>query len=125
MNEEELSRQIQTLQELKKQNKDVDVSALALAALQNQSVAANQLTAGEKRWAYLIAVALPPFGLFFAAKFYFSEKTDGRQAAYICLALTIVAIILLVIVNKMLFSSLGGALDQTQQIKPGDLEGLF
>jgi hypothetical protein len=56
-----------------------------------------------RRWAYLISLALPPFGLIFAYKFYKSETKDGLDNAMICVVLTCVSLVLYgLIVNSML-----------------------
>src|SRR3989344_3654009 len=86
MNEDKLAKELEVYKELASKDKKIDVASLVINALQKQE--ANLLSTGEKRWAYLISLGLPPFGLIFAAKFYYSGKDDGHTAAWICIALT-------------------------------------
>ena len=118
MNEDQLAKQIKQFQELAKQNKNVDVAALAISALHSHQ--ANVLTSKEKRWAYIIALSAPPFGLFYAAKFYFSEKDDGVDAAFMCVILTFLSIILFVLLIKFSGSSNNGI----TLPKPSDLQNI-
>jgi hypothetical protein len=91
-------------------------------ALQQQET--NKLSDKQKRWAYLISLGAPPFGLIFAVKFYLSGKEDGEQAAWICGALTAVSILLFVLLGKVILSSSGTSLKQIEQIKPADIQQL-
>ena len=119
MTEEELAKHIQNLQELKKGDAKIDVATLALSALANQQE--NSLSPKEKRWGYLISLALPPFGLLFAFKFYTSNKSDGKTAAYMCAALTAVSIIVTFAFMGILIKSSGLSSSQIQQA-PGLLQ---
>lgn len=123
MTEEELAQQIRAYQELKKDNKDIDLAALALATLQNHE--ANMLTAKEKRIGYLVSLALPPLGLGYALKFYFSGKSDGKQAAYMCIGITVVTGIMFLILSKLMFAGSGADIQQIKQIKPQDIQELL
>ncbi|HTL39791.1 MAG TPA: hypothetical protein VL306_03190 [Methylomirabilota bacterium] len=109
-NEEKISQELQTLQQLAQQDKKIDVASLLLDALQKQQQ--NLLSDKEKRWGYLISIGVPPFGLLFALKFYFSGKEDGKQAAYLCIALTVFSIVLFWFFVKVIFSSSGTSVDQ-------------
>lgn len=121
MTEQELADQIKNLQAIKKQNKEVDVSSLALSALQNYQV--SMLTPKEKRIAYLVSLGLPPAGLFYAAKFFFSDKSDGKTAAYMCLVLTLVSVIAFFAFSGALFSGSGLTPAQIKQA-PADWQSL-
>ncbi len=123
MKEEKLVEEFEIYQELAKQDKKIDVASLMISALEKQQ--SNSLPDKQKRWAYLISLIAPPFGLIFAVKFYLSGKDDGEQAAWICGALTAVAILLLVLFGKILLSGTGASLDQIQQIKPSDIQQLY
>jgi hypothetical protein len=113
MTEEELAQQLKQYTELKKENKDIDVAALALAALKSHE--ANLLTAKEKRIAYLVSLGLPPFGLLYGLKFWVSGKDDGKQAAYMCAALTIGSIVAGLVLMNLMLSSSGLSVDQIKQ----------
>jgi hypothetical protein len=121
MDEQQIAEQIKALQEIKKENKQVDVAALALAALHQHE--ANMLTPGEKRWGYLVSISLPPVGLIYALKFYASGKDDGKQAAYMCLGLTAAAIISFIILGNVMFAGSGLTTTQLKQA-PSDLQQL-
>ncbi len=123
MNEDELAKQLKKFQELGKGNKDIDVAALSLAALQGYEK--NLLPAKQKRWGYLVSLAVPPFGLIYAFRFYFSGKEDGEEAALLCVVLTCVSIILFVLLGKLMLSSGGITPSQIQQIKPSDVQQLY
>ena len=122
MNEEKLAKELETYKELAKQDKKIDVASLMITALEKQQ--SNNLSDKEKRWAYLISLVAPPFGLLFAVKFYFSGKDDGEQAAWICGILTAVSILLAVLFVKVLSTSSGLNINQIQQIKPSDIHDL-
>ena len=122
MSEDKLEKQIKQYAELAKQDKKIDVATLMIQALQKQH--ANQLSEKQKRWAYLISLFAPPLGLVFAIKFALSDKEDAKQAAWVCVALTVFAILLLIVFSKLLFSSSGVSLDQIQQINPKDIQDL-
>jgi hypothetical protein len=113
MTEEELANQIRQYSELKKQNKDIDVASLALAALNSHET--NMLSGKDKRWGYLVSLAVPPFGLIYAVKFYTSGKSDGKTAAYVCLGLTAASIILFFVISSTMFSGSGLTVDQVKQ----------
>jgi hypothetical protein len=120
-----LEKQIETYAALAKEDKNIDVASLMIHALDSNSKDADMLSAGQKRWAYIIALGAPPFGLFFALKFWFSGKDDGQDAALICVVLTAVSVMILVILTKVLFSGGSAQLDQIQQIKPQDVRQLY
>lgn len=125
MDEKQLSEQLKTYQQLAKENKDIDLGALAMSALQNQE--SNNLTAKEKRFAYWVSIGVPPFGLIYAVKFYFSDKNDGKKAAWICVILTVLSIAVFFGLFGIILSSsnLNGAnLDQLQQA-PSQLNQLL
>lgn len=100
-------------------DKNIDVATLMMNALQQED--ANKLSAKSKRWAYLISLGLPPFGLGFALWFYFSDKSDGKSTAIVCVILTAVSIIGSIILFNLVFSGSGASVEQIQQIKPADI----
>ena len=123
MDEDKLAREFEQYHELAKQDKKVDVASLMINALQKQDT--NTIPFNQKRWAYLISLSLPPFGLLFSLKFYFSGKDDGEHAAWVCGVLTAVSIFMYVLFAKILFSASGASLNQIQQIKPSDIQQLY
>ena len=123
MNEEKLAKEFEAYKELAKQDKKVDVASLMINALQKQQT--NLLTVKEKRWAYLISLGLPPFGLLFAIKFYYSGKDDGEEAAWICGLLTAFSIFFFVLFAKLLFTSSGLTVDQVKNINIEDAKSLY
>ena len=123
MSEKKLEKEFEVYKELATQDKKIDVAALMINALQKHET--NLTPDRQKRWAYLISLAFPPFGLLFAIKFYFSDKDDAKHVALLCVVLTCVSILLLVIFTKVLFSGTGASLEQIQQIKPDDIRSLL
>ena len=123
MDENKLAKELEAYKELAKQDKKIDVASLMINALEKHQ--ANLLSDKQKRWAYLVSLALPPFGLIFALKFYFSGKDDGEQTAWICGALTALSVFLLILFIKVLISSSSINLNQIEQIKPADIQQLY
>jgi hypothetical protein len=117
--EEKLTEQIREYEAVAKENKDVDVATLMLSALQKQDQ--NMVSSSAKRWAYFISIGVPPFGLLFAIKYYFSDELDAKTVAKVCLVLTLVAIFGFILFSKMLFSGSGVSPSQIENIKPSDI----
>ncbi len=117
--EHKLEEQVSEIAKLAKENKSVDVAALMASALQNHR--SNLVPTNQKRLAFLVALGAPPFGLIFAIKFYFSDYDDGRHAAYMCMALTVVSLVLISLFSKSLFSTAHVTPEQIEQIKPSDV----
>jgi hypothetical protein len=74
--------------------------------------------------AYLVSLGLPPFGLLYAVKYYFGDDENDKQAAKVCIALTIFSVVVFIIFSKLLFSGSGTSLQQIEQIKPQDIQQL-
>lgn len=64
-----------------------DKAALAIAALETAQYAA-QVSPKARRWAYLVSIGLPPFGLIFALRYFFSAKQNAKSVAIVCVVLT-------------------------------------
>ncbi len=118
MSDEKLQELVSEYADLAK-DKNIDASALLINALEQTDN--NKLSQSTKRWAYLVSIGLPPFGLVFAAWFYFSDKEDGQTAAIACLVLTVVSSIIGIIFVKAIFSGSGVSPAQLQEIKPADV----
>ena len=121
--EKEVIKKFDQIQELAKENKNIDVAALMMNALQESK--REEVDAKKKRWAYLISVGLPPFGLLMAARYYFSDKADGRRVALVCVTLTAVSLLLTWAIGAMMMASLGPQINQIQGIKPEDIKALL
>ncbi len=101
-------------------DKNIDTASLLINALQQQDQ--NKLSAKSKRWAYLISLGFPPVGFIFALYYYFGkEETDAKTAAYWCIALTVVSLVLLIVFFNAVLSTSGTSIEQIQQIKPADI----
>jgi hypothetical protein len=120
--EKKIEKQISAYQQIAKYNKDIDMPALVMNALENQYK--NSVSTKQKHWAYLISVALPPFGLIFAIIFYLSDKDDAKRVANICVLLTVLAGAAFFITGYIMFSSSGVSVDQIQQFNPDNLQQL-
>lgn len=124
MNEQKVLDELEQYRELAKQGQKVDLATLAINAL--QTAPANFVPHSQKRWAYLISLGFPPFGLLFALKFYFSGKDDGKKSALICVVLTVLSLLLVWLFFKLLLSSIGTTnLNQLQNMNANDLQQLL
>lgn len=121
--DKQLEEQFKQYAEVAKTDKKVDVAGLMMNALNRQD--ANMVSGRAKKWAYLISVGVPPFGLLFATKYYFSDETDAKTVANICVILTIAAIASFIILGKVVLSGSGTSVQQIQQIKPKDIQQLY
>lgn len=122
MSDKDLEKKIETYSELGKENPNVDVSMLMMNALQSEDH--NKANPKSYKMAYIISLGLPPFGLLYAVKYYFSDDESDKQAAKICILLTIISVIVFFAFSKLLFSSSGTSLEQIKQIKPQDIQQL-
>lgn len=123
MKNSKIEKQIEVFSQLAKQDKNIDVASLVINALDDRRT--DSIPANQKRWAYIISIGAPPFGLLFALKFWFSGKDDGAEAALFCVLLTTISTVVLVVTAKMLLSGSGQQLEQVQQIKPADIKQLY
>lgn len=122
MSEQELEKEIKTYQEIAKVEPGVDVSMLMMNALKKEN---ESISEGKSyKWAYTISLGLPPFGLLFAIKYLLSGDSQDRTAAYVCILLTIVSIVLTLVFGKLIFSGSGASVDKIQQIKLQDIQQL-
>ncbi len=117
--EDKLAEQIGEIAQLAKDNKGVDVSALMANVLESHKK--NFIPSSQKRWAYLVSIGVPPFGLLFALKFYFSDADDGHESAYVCIVLTIISVVLVYWFTSSLLSTANITPAQIEQIKPKDI----
>lgn len=117
--ENKLEQKVADYAELARDNKEVDVAALMINALQTEDQ--NMLSSKAKHWGYLISIGAPPLGLLYAIWFYFSDKSDGKRAAWMCVILTAISIAAFFLMMKVFFSSAGVSVNQIQQIKPADI----
>lgn len=118
--DQNLEKKVELYKDLAKTNPNVDVGMLMMNALNN----AKQTTVSTKakRWAYTIALGVPPFGLLVALKYYFGEEDDAKTVAWTCIILTVVSLLVFWLGSKLLLSGSGTSLQQIQQIKPSDIQ---
>ncbi len=121
--EKKLEEEFRGYQELAEGNKSVDVASLMINAMQNQNV--NMVSPRMKKWAYLVSFGLPPFGLIFAVKLYFSSEADAKHVANVCVVLTVLGLLPLWLFGKMIFSGGGFDAAQIQQINLQDIRQLY
>ena len=114
-----LESQINEYQALGKENPNVDVGMLMMNALQNQKQ--NLVSPKAKKWAYLISVGVPPFGLLFALRYYMGDEDDAKTVAWVCIILTIISVLMFWLGGKLLLSGSGTSMEQIQKIKPSDI----
>ena len=120
--EKKLEDELKRYQELGQKNPQVNAQILMMNALQNRK--ANLVSPRAKKWAYLVSIGLPPFGLFFALRYYFGDQDDARQVAFVCTLLTVISVVGIWLLGKILFSGSGATFEQLQQINPKDLRQL-
>lgn len=118
MSDEKLESLVNEYADLAKNDK-IDTAALLMNALEQEDQ--NRLSSKTKRWAYLISLGIPPLGLLFAVYFYFSDKSDGKNAAIVCVILTAISGIFTIILFKSFMTGAGVSTEQIQQIKPQDI----
>lgn len=122
MSDNDLEKNIQMYQDLAKKEPNVDINMLMMNALQKES---EGLKDGRSyKWAYIISLGVPPFGLLFALKYFIHGDDRDRTAAYVCIGLTILSIIITLTFGKLVLSSSGTSMEQVQQIKIQDIQQL-
>ncbi len=122
--DKKLSETLEQYQAIAKEDKNVDVATLMMSALQKTD--ANRVSGKAKKWAYLVSLLAPPFGLVYAAKYYFfDDRDDAKSVAIMCAVLTAAAIIGTWLMFKALFSTAGVTPQQIEQIKPSDIRQLY
>ena len=121
--EKKLEEELFGYQKLSRENKNVDVASLMINAMQNQQV--NMVSPKMKKWAYLVSIGLPPFGLIFAVKLYLSSQRDAKHVANVCVVLTILGLLPLWLFGKMIFSSIGPNTAQIQHLNLHDIRELY
>ena len=122
MSDQDLENKIKTFRELGKENPNVNVNLLMMNALETES--ANKISAKSYKWPYLISVGVPPFGLIYVFKYFFSEDENDQRAAKICLFLTIISVIAFFAFGKAMLSGSGTSVQQIEQIQPQDIQQL-
>src|SRR5437868_9465363 len=105
MSEEKLEKELEMYRKLAAKDKKIDLASLIINALHKHHD--NLIPYSQKRWAYLTSALMPPFGLFFAYKFYTSNKDDAQETAWICIVLTAASILFLILITKILISGSG------------------
>lgn len=123
MSETKLEEQVKTYAALAKENPNIDAASLMLNALSQKP---NVVSTKMKRWAYVISLGLPPFGLLFALKFYvFSDQEDATRVGNVCVVLTVISVAALFLIGKLMLSSSNTSLQQIQQITPQEIQNTF
>ncbi len=123
--ERRVAEKLREYAEASKDNKKVDKAALAIAALETP-IFENRVSAKMKKWAYLISLGLPPFGLVFSVYYYFSEKSDGKRVAIICAIVTLIGVLMFWLALSSIFSSIPKeSLDQLKTLQPNDINSLL
>ncbi|MDD5590221.1 MAG: hypothetical protein PHQ47_03570 [Candidatus Portnoybacteria bacterium] len=123
--EKELEKELGQYREMAKKNKSIDVAELMMSALERDE---NAVSGKQKRWAYLICFFLPPFGLIFAVRYFFSDKSDAKRIAWICVILTAASISMTLLIGIMVFSGLeksGVDFKQLEDLNPQDIQDIL
>ena len=123
--EDDLQKKLEYYQELAKNDKNIDISALMLNEFQTVHEDDKQLSHSSKRWGYTISLLAPPFGFIFAVKFWFSGKEDGRTAALICIALTVFSLTAITWFMNSVLAGVGFDLNQLEEVQNTDFESLL
>lgn len=114
-----LEQKVNEYSQIAKENPSVNAAMLMMNAL--ESGRQNTVSSKAKRWAYLISIGAPPLGLLFALRYYMGDEDDGKEVAWICIILTILAALMFWLGAKLLLSGSGASVEQIQQIKPSDI----
>ena len=120
--EEDLAGQIARIQEMAKDNPEIDAPALIKNLMEGESQK-SLIPAKMKTRAYLISLLAPPFGLYYVVKFFLQAESDARKQAWICLALTGAGLLILQLLGNILFSS--PELQEIQNINLKDIQELL
>jgi hypothetical protein len=121
--DKELEQQLEQFIDLGKTNPQADTATLATETL--EKFEENKVSGKSKAWAYFISLGFPPLGLLLAVHYFFSEKTDAKQVARMCILLTVVSIGAFFIFLQILSSSMGTSYEQIQGIDPNELRELL
>jgi hypothetical protein len=121
--EQKVSEQFQQYKELADKNKNIDLARLMISTL--EQARREEVAAKKQHQAYLVSVGLPPFGLFFAAYYYFSDKPGGKHVAINCLILTGIALLIAWGITSLLMSSMGSTAGQLPAINAEDIRSLY
>jgi hypothetical protein len=121
--DDKLAKKVDLYASVAKENPNVDIGALMLNALETQN--RNMVSAKAKKWAYLVSIGAPPFGLLFAVKYFFDDKDDADSVAWVCLILTAFSLLIYYVGYKLFFSTAGVTPQQIEQIKPSDIQQIY
>jgi hypothetical protein len=109
---------------LGKDNKNVDVAALMVSAM--EQARRDEIDGKKKKRAYMVSILLPPFGLYYVARYYFSDKDDGKRVALTCLILTIFALAIGWMIGGAMFGNTPtGSLEQMKAVNIEDMKSLL
>ena len=105
-NEKKIEKNIAIYQELGKENKNINMAALMMSTLAQAQQ--DEIEQSKKKKAYLISVVMPPFGLFYAVRYFFSGKDDGKHVALMCVLFTVISLLSAWAIGALLLSGAGG-----------------
>lgn len=109
---------------LGKDNKNIDVAALMVSAL--EQTRRDELDAKKKKRAYTVSALIPPFGLIYAVRYYFSDRSDGKKVALVCVILTVFSLAIGWLIGGAMFGNTPTAsLEQMKQVNVDDLKSLI
>lgn len=121
--EKEVSKKIELYQDLAEKNKNIDAASLMISALAQAQQ--EEIGQRKKRRAYLISIGVPPLGLFYALYYYFSEKSDGKRVALLCVIFTAISIGIALLIGSLMFSSAGVDTNAVQNVNIEDVRRLL
>lgn len=120
--EKESAKRIEMYKDLAKE-KGSDAAALMIAAMEQERQA--EIDRKKKRWAYLISVGLPPFGLYYAFRYYFNGKAGGKRVALICVILTVGSLLASYLIFELFVATAGDQLQQMQTLNSEEYRDLL
>jgi hypothetical protein len=120
--EEKLAAELAQIGELASKDKKIDASILIESALAHAQQ--EQLPKKQLKRAYWVSLLLPPFGLYYAFKYFLSQEPGARRVGWVCLILTGVSLFFVWALAQLLFSSTSGTLQQLQGITPQQIRDL-
>lgn len=121
-NEIEIEKKMAIYRELAAENKNIDVASLMLSAL--DQARQEEVEQSKKRIAYIVSVGLPPLGLLYAIRYYFSDKPDGKHVTLLCVLFTAISLLFALALGALLFSSAGDAVSNTPEVLNSNMDDL-
>jgi hypothetical protein len=94
MTDEDLEKQLSQLADLAETDKEINITELVEKTLAKKYTNQSYVPTNQRRWAYILSLVFPPLGLYFAARFFFSDKKDALDNAAACIVLVCISVVI-------------------------------